>query len=125
MKFHHLAIVNRSEQEATRFYRHFLMLPLLYDFMVPAEQAGRLFSVNSEIKVLVFGAGEIKIEVFIMPEYPHISPPVPHFCFMADDPEKILGRAGQFEVQTIRGIDGKPVYLKDYSGNFIELKKSE
>jgi catechol 2,3-dioxygenase-like lactoylglutathione lyase family enzyme len=117
-------MVNRTEDEAVRFYQEYLGLEKIRDFVVGQELAMQLFSLSQEIKVLVFGKDDVKIEIFIIPDYTPPSPRIGHFCLYIDRFSELIERSKVSGVTVIRGShQDKTVYfLKDFSDNMIEIK---
>ncbi|MCK5426458.1 MAG: VOC family protein [Thermodesulfovibrionia bacterium] len=125
MFLNHIGIVNKNEEQALRFYRDFLGLELTKDSVVPRELSQQLFSFSNDIKLLVFEKNNIKVDVFIHPEHRLPEPNFTHLGFILDNFEEILKKASQAGVELIVGTHKeKTVYfIKDFSGNFIEIKK--
>jgi catechol 2,3-dioxygenase-like lactoylglutathione lyase family enzyme len=121
----HVGIVNKDEGSADHFYRDLLGLEKIRESSVSAELAEQLFSFRKEIKMLVYGKEELKVEIFIIPGFSLPSPPVPHFCLMVPDRPGLLEKAkgeGLKVIAAERG--GRTVYfVEDFSGNRIELKQ--
>ena len=124
MLFDHVGIMNDDEERAVRFYKGILGLEMIRESSVPPELARQLFSLDREIKMLVFGKEDMKVEIFIVPGLSLSCPPVPHFCLQAADPGALLEKAKKEGVKVIsaeRG--GRPVhFIEDFSGNRIEIK---
>jgi|MudIll2142460700_1097286.scaffolds.fasta_scaffold99239_1 catechol 2,3-dioxygenase-like lactoylglutathione lyase family enzyme len=124
MIFDHVGIMNEDEEGAVRFYRGVLGLEKIRESLVSHELARQLFSLDREIKMLVFGKEDIKVEIFIIPGLSLPYPSVPHFCLQAPDPDALLEKAkkeGANVISAERG--GRPVhFVEDFSGNRIELK---
>ena len=127
MLLDHVGIVNRDEGDALRFYRDLLGLGRIKESSVSPELAEKLFSVNEEIRMLVYGKENLKVEIFIVPVFTPPSPSVPHFCIQLTDLRGFLTRAKGEGVRVIaaeRG--GRTVYFaEDFSGNRIELKQQD
>lgn len=125
MLLNHVGIVNKSEEEALRFYRDFLGLEKTREFLVSPELAAQLFSFSREVKVLVFEKEEVKFEVFIRPDFRKPHPDFSHACCMVDNLAEVIEEAPKAGVELITGQHGdKTVYfLKDFSGNLIEIKQ--
>jgi catechol 2,3-dioxygenase-like lactoylglutathione lyase family enzyme len=125
MLLDHVGIMNEDEGGANRFYRDLLGLELIKESSVSPELAARLFSFGKEIKMLVYGKEDLKVEVFIVPGFTRPSPSVAHFCVRLPDLDGFLERAKNEGVAVIsaeRG--GRTVYFaEDFSGNRIELKQ--
>ena len=124
MVLNHIGIVNESEETAKRFYADFLGLEKTREFVVATELSEQLFSVSREIKVLVFESQGIKIEVFICPECRPPSPELRHIGFLVGDLPAIQEKARRTGVEVIEGRAGEKIvhFLKDFSGNLIEIK---
>ncbi len=126
MLLNHVGIINESEEKAVRFYHDFLGLEKTREFVVSTKLSEQLFSVSHEIKVLVFERDSIKLEVFICPEYSRQpSPDYGHIGLLVDDLQAIKEKAQKTGVELIVGrTEEKTVYfLKDLSGNLIEIKQ--
>ncbi len=125
MQLNHIGIINKSEEDAVRFYRDFLGFELTRKSVVPAELSEQLFSVPGDINMLVFEKDGIKIEVFIYPEYAPSGPDINHIGFLLDNFPEIADNAPQAGVKLIIGkTKDKTVYfIKDFSGNLIEIKQ--
>jgi len=125
MVLDHVGIVNEDEGSAVRFYRDLLGLGKIKESSVSPELAQKLFFINKEIKMLVYGKENLKVEIFIIPGFSPPSPSVPHFCIQMPDLPGFLERAKGEGVRVItadRG--GRTVYfVEDFSGNRIELKQ--
>lgn len=123
MLLNHVGIANESEEKAVRFYHGLLGLEKTREFVVSTKLSEQLFSVSREIKVLVFERAGIKLEVFICPECKPPSPDYSHIGFLLDDFDAIKEKAQQMGLLITGSTDKKTVYfLKDFSGNLIEIK---
>ncbi len=125
MLLSHVGIINDSEDKAVRFYHGLLGFEKIREFVVSTKLSEQLFSVVQEIKVLVFERDGIKLEVFIYPECRHPFPDFNHIGLLLDDFHAIKEKAQQTGVELIVGrTEEKTVYfLKDFSGNLIEIKQ--
>lgn len=124
MELNHIGITNKSAGQAMQFYRDFLGLEKTREILLAPELSEQLFSLSQEIKVLVFEKSGIKIEVFIS-DFQHANPNFTHFGIMLDNFSEIIEKAQRSHVNLIIGkYKEKTVYfLKDYSGNLIEIKQ--
>lgn len=123
MLLNHVGIVNESEEKAVRFYHGLLGFEKTREFVVSKKLSEQLFSVSQEIKVLVFERDGIKLEVFICPGCKQPSPDYSHIGFLLDDFHAIKENAQQMGILITGSTDEKTVYfLKDFSGNLIEIK---
>ncbi len=124
MELNHVGIINKSEEQALKFYHEFLGLKKTKEMLLVQELSEQLFSVSKEIKVMVFENEGLKIEIFIsdfQPENPNFT----HFGIMVDSLPEITERARQFNADLIIGKhkDKTVYFLKDFSGNIIEVKQ--
>jgi catechol 2,3-dioxygenase-like lactoylglutathione lyase family enzyme len=124
MELDHIGIINKSEEDALRFYTGLLGLEKIRESMLPPELSQQLFSLAMEIKMLVFGKDSLKIEVFLISGFVSPFPRIPHFCIQVRDFPGFLARGREAGVKIIIGKrPGKAVYfVEDLSGNRIELK---
>ncbi|MFQ5962807.1 MAG: VOC family protein [Candidatus Scalinduaceae bacterium] len=124
MKLNHIGIINKSEEQALPFYKDFLGLEKTKEIILSPELSEQLFSLSQEVKVLVFENDGIKIEVFIS-DFQLAHPNFTHFGIMVDNFSEITEKAKRSNVDLIIGKHKeKTVYfLKDFSGNLIEVKQ--
>ncbi|MBM4055580.1 MAG: hypothetical protein FJ264_13155 [Planctomycetes bacterium] len=124
MELNHVGIVNRNENQALKFYRDFLGIEKTREILLAPELSNQLFSVSQEIKILVFEKPGIKLEVFLL-DFQHATPNIIHFGMMIDSYQELAEKAKRFNVEIIIGKHKeKTVYfLKDFSGNLIEIKQ--
>lgn len=125
MILNHAGIINKSEEHAVKFYVDFLGLEKTREFTLPSDLSGQLFSFSMDIKILVFEKDGIKLEVFISPEFDPASPDYGHIGLFVDDISEIIEKAPQAGVELITGKTGEKTvhFLRDFSGNLIEIKQ--
>ena len=124
MELNHLGVTNKSAEQAIQFYQDFLGLEKTRESLLPPELSEQLFSLSQEIKVLVFEKPGIKIEVFIS-DFQHANPNFTHFGIMLDNLAEVTEKAQRSHVDLIIGKhkDKTVYFLKDFSGNLIEIKQ--
>jgi catechol 2,3-dioxygenase-like lactoylglutathione lyase family enzyme len=122
----HVGVINKNEEEAILFYQGFLGLDKIRDFIVSSELSHQLFGISQEIKVLVFVKETVKIEVFIYPEFSVAAPNIAHAGFFIDNLADLIDKARGKGIEVISGDhSGRTVYfVKDFSGNLIEIKQN-
>jgi extradiol dioxygenase family protein len=125
MFLNHVALVNATEEQAGKFYGEFLELEKTREYTVPSELAQQLFSLNWDIKAVVYEKDSIRFEIFIDPDSIPATSEIRHIALFVDDLSAFLERAVRFQVEHIIGrIPEKMVhFIKDYSGNMIEVKQ--
>lgn len=124
MLLNHVGITNRSEEQALRFYGDLLGLEKTKEILLAPELSEQIFAVSKEIKILVFEAQGIKVEVFIS-DFKEALPDFAHFGIFIDNLSELIEKAKRSDVEFIVGTHKeKTVYfLKDFSGNLIEIKQ--
>jgi catechol 2,3-dioxygenase-like lactoylglutathione lyase family enzyme len=124
MLLNHVGIINRNEDQASRFYGDFLGLELTKEALLAPELSEQLFSVSQEIKMMVFEDEGIKVEVFIT-DFKPAGTDIAHFGIFIDNLSEITEKARESGVELITGKHKeKTVYfLRDFSGNLIEIKQ--
>jgi catechol 2,3-dioxygenase-like lactoylglutathione lyase family enzyme len=124
MQLNHTGIISKTEDMAVRFYQNFLGMEKTREYTVTPELANQLFSVFLEMKVVTFSKDDVKVEIFICPEYVLPAPNISHFCLHLESFPEILETAQKAGVELITGQKGdkKVYFLKDFSGNMIEIK---
>lgn len=124
MELNHIGITNKNEKQALQFYQDFLGLEKTREILLPPELSEQLFSLSQEIKVLVFEKPGIKIEVFIS-DFQHANPNFTHFGIMLDNFAEVTEKVQRSHVDLVVGKhkDKTVYFLKDYSGNLIEIKQ--
>jgi catechol 2,3-dioxygenase-like lactoylglutathione lyase family enzyme len=126
MLLDHVGIVNRDGKEAVRFYRDLLGLDAIKESSVSPELSRKLFSIDQEITMLVYGRGNLKVEVFILPGFSAPLPVVPHFGLQVEDFSGLLERVKGAGVKVISAERGGRIvhFIEDFSGNRIEVKQT-
>ncbi len=125
MVLDHVAIVNKDGDEAERFYLDFLGLDKIKESSVVPELSRKLFSVDADIKMLVYGKADFKVEVFIFPGFNPSPPCMAHFCIQTPDLSGLLERAKKARVKVISAERGGRTvhFIEDFSANRIEVKE--
>ncbi len=125
MLLNHVGIFNKYEQDALRFYRDFLEFELTREFTLSSVLSEQLFALDQDIKMMVFEKDGTKLEVFICPECKQPSPDLNHMGFLLDNLQEFTEKAAQAGVEHIIGqaADKTVHFIKDFSGNLIEIKQ--
>ncbi len=125
MLLNHVALVNATEEQADKFYGEFLELKKSREYTVPAGLSLQLFNLRSDINAVVYEKDSIRFEIFIYPDVIPATSEIRHSALFVDNLSAFLDRAGRFQVEHIIGtIPEKTVhFIKDYSGNMIEVKQ--
>ena len=126
MDLNHVGLINLNEAHAELFYGEVLGFRKTRDFNLPVDLSEQLFDQSREIKILVFERDGIKLEVFICPECKqHLQPDFSHLGLYIDNLDELLKKASHAGVEHIMGkTNEKSVhFVKDFSGNLIEIKQ--
>ncbi|MEW6599704.1 MAG: VOC family protein [Nitrospirota bacterium] len=125
MLLNHVGLTNKSEEDAVLFYRDFLGFELTRKSVVTKTLSEQLFSVQGDLGMLVFEKDGIKIEVFISPAYTLPAPDINHIGLLLNNFWEVVEKAPQAGVKVIIGKSkDKTVYfIRDFSGNLIEIKQ--
>jgi catechol 2,3-dioxygenase-like lactoylglutathione lyase family enzyme len=126
MLFHHVANINKNEKDALAFYQDFLGLKKVREYTVSPQLGEQLFSLSREMNVITFEKENVRIEIFICPDFNLPSPNIPHFALHFENFNEFLDNAKKAQVPIITGMkkDKKVYFIKDYSGNLIEVKQA-
>jgi methylmalonyl-CoA/ethylmalonyl-CoA epimerase len=125
MLLNHVGVINTKREDALRFYRDFLGLGLTREMIVSKELSVQLFAVAKEIPMMVFEKDGVKIEVFIYPENQRPFPDIKHIGLSLENFSEVIEKAPGAGIERITGkTKDKTVYfIKDLSGNLIEIKQ--
>jgi methylmalonyl-CoA/ethylmalonyl-CoA epimerase len=125
MLLNHVGVINKSREDALRFYKDFLGLDLTREATVLKEMSVQLFAVAEDIPMMVFEKDGIKIEVFIYPESKQPVPDIKHIGLSLENLSEVIKKAPEAGIELITGkTKDKTVYfIKDPSGNLIEIKQ--
>lgn len=124
MLLNHVGVANRTVDQAVSFYGEFLGLEKTKETVLASELTEQLFSVREETRMLVFEGEGTKVEVFITDSGP-ASYGYDHFGLYIESLEDIRVKAEHAGVEFIEGRYGEKIvcFLKDFSGNLIEIKQ--
>ena len=125
MELNHVGIFNTSAEHAERFYGGFLGLEKIKEGLLPADLAAQLFNINHDVEMMVYGRDGLNVEIFICPECSHQSPDISHIGLYLDNLNAVIEDAGKNNVEHLIGQtkDKTVHFLKDFSGNLIEIKQ--
>jgi len=125
MLLNHVGVINTKREDAVRFYKDFLGFDLTREVSVSRDLSQQLFAVAMDIPMMVFEKDAVKIEVFIYPESKQPSPDIKHFGLLLENFSEVIEKAPGVGIELITGkTKDKTVYfIKDLSGNLIEVKQ--
>lgn len=125
MRLHHAAVVCGSRETAERFYRGVLGLNLLKTSRLSLELSEKIFQKRQECEFLLFGNGEVVIEVFIDGQASERTASFEHLCLEVAEREAFMDRcrAADLKVNLIPKGESLLAFLEDYDGNLFEIKE--
>jgi catechol 2,3-dioxygenase-like lactoylglutathione lyase family enzyme len=126
MRLNHVALVCSSEQSADDFYEGILGLTRIKSFVLSKDLARRIFGIDREYGVLVYGNDRFTAEVFLAASAPGRETSFEHICLEVKDREEFVKRceAVHVEVNRIPKGDALLTFVKDFDGNLFEIKES-
>jgi len=127
MNLNHVALAVSSKENAEHFFGRLLGLEVIRTQKIPADLSRRLFDVDAEYSVILYGNEDFRVEVFI----PHKGAPGPqpgpvaHLCLELTEREAWLDRAAASGLEVRRAQKGESlvVFVKDFDGNLYEIKE--
>lgn len=123
MNIEHIAITVENHDEIIHFYRDFLGMKQVRDFILDKNMAQKIFGINNHIPVFLMKKGELVFEIFINKKNPNLV--INHICFSVNNRGDLIKNAQGKGYQTII-IEREQydlVFIKDKSGNIFEIKE--
>ena len=126
MILNHVALVCSFEQRADDFYEGVLGLKKIKSFVLSKDLAYRIFGIESEPRVVVYGNDHFTAEVFIDDRLAERSKSFEHLCLEVKDREEFVAKceAKHVEVNRVPKGDALLTFVKDYDGNLFEIKEA-
>lgn len=123
-KINHIALWNKCEKNAYKFYQDILGFEFLYDFHSTPIVAGQIFAIKEPMNILVFGNKAVKVEIFVNDKLEYNQHPINHTCFDVEDIQGLLEKIKEFKLpqKVIRRNNHDIVFIKDFDGNLFEIK---
>ena len=121
----HIGLCVSGEDNARRFFEELFGLERIKEFEVGPELISNLFGQERPMRILVYRAGPVDIEVFLAP--PAAAPGFAHVCLSVSDRDGLLYRAREMGLGTnthTKPDGGEIVFLSDFDGNLYEIKEN-
>jgi catechol 2,3-dioxygenase-like lactoylglutathione lyase family enzyme len=124
MKLNHVALVARSQENADRFYEGILKLTKIKTSMLTSDLAMKIFGLNVECPLILYGNDAFAIEVFVTDRILPNSSPVVHICLQVEDREAFIidCQSAGVEILLIPRGDAALCFVRDFDGNLFEIK---
>ena len=126
MRLNHVALVGSSERRADDFYEGILGLRKIKSFVLSMDLAHRIFGIEREHRVVVYGNDRFTAEIFIDDRSPERDTSFEHICLEVKEREEFVKKceAMHVEVNRVPKGDALLVFVKDYDGNLFEIKEA-
>jgi catechol 2,3-dioxygenase-like lactoylglutathione lyase family enzyme len=125
MKLNHVALVCSSEENANDFYGGILGLERMRTSVLPRDLAQRIFGIDRECQMLVYGNDGFTAEVFVGADLPRGEARFEHICLEVEDIEAFVAECAAQQVSVNRVLKGERLltFVKDFDGNLFEIKE--
>jgi catechol 2,3-dioxygenase-like lactoylglutathione lyase family enzyme len=125
MRISHVALASSSEEKADRFYQDILGLKKTRTVTLPASIMKSIFGLDEECRKADYENGEIRFEIFFTGQKGPRTIRPDHVCLDVNNLEAFLKKCEAMNVEIIRVAKGESIviFIKDYDGNFFEIKE--
>lgn len=125
MRLNHVALVCNSEQSADDFYQGILGLRRIRSSVLSQDLARRIFGIDRECQMLVYGNDRFIVEVFVAADSPGRAASFEHVCLEVEDVEEFVKscEARGVTVNRVPKGDRLLTFVKDFDGNLFEIKE--
>jgi len=126
MILNHAAIMCSSEEKAEMFYKGIFEMEKIKEFIVQKDLAKRVFSIDKELKAIVYSRNKARIEIFIIENVQVMRSHLPHLCIEVEDREDLIKKCMQKKAEVIKipKEDSYFLFIRDFDGNLFEIKQS-
>jgi len=125
MKLNHVALLCSSEQKADHFYQDILGLRKMKSSVLPAELSRKIFGVDLECPLLLYGNDQMMVEVFLADPPDERGPKFDHICLELEDREAFMKKCqgSNVAVNLVPKEDRLLLFVQDDDGNLFEIKE--
>jgi catechol 2,3-dioxygenase-like lactoylglutathione lyase family enzyme len=125
MRLNHVALVCSSEQRADDFYQGILGLRKIKSSVLPGDLARRIFGIDRECQMLVYGNDQLIAELFIAADSSGGAAGFEHLCLEVEDVEAFVRKCEARHVTLNRVPKGDRLltFVQDFDGNLFEIKE--
>jgi catechol 2,3-dioxygenase-like lactoylglutathione lyase family enzyme len=123
MKLEHIALAVTNASEINDFYKGFLGMEEVRNFVLKEELSQKIFGIQKETPIALLQKDDLILEVFLLEE--SLKKGYNHICIAVADREEMVKTAVQnhYEVIRIERDFSDLVFIKDHSGNIFEIKE--
>lgn len=123
--FSHIALPLNVAEDIVGFYSEILGFTEQYRFEISDAIADIIFGIHKPIVVTVVENNGLQLELFLI-EGAGIVHNISHFCLNVPDVYSIceMAKESGYSAEVIERPSGKIAFLKDLSGNLVEIKEN-
>jgi catechol 2,3-dioxygenase-like lactoylglutathione lyase family enzyme len=124
MRVKHVALTCSSEETSDQFYGQLLGLKKVRSKILSSELSSEIFNVEQEFKIVDYQNENMNFEIFVSNQQTSNSKKVEHICLEVDDFDLFLEKCNEIGVHILRIPKGNSfiTFIKDFDGNFFEIK---
>jgi catechol 2,3-dioxygenase-like lactoylglutathione lyase family enzyme len=125
IKLNHVALCCSSEKRADGFYQGILGLDRIKTSVLSAELADRLFGLEMECPLLLYGNDQFQVEVFLTDPPQTSRPGFAHTCLEVHDRDAFIKKCEAMNVviNLVPKSDRLLLFVQDEDGNLFEIKE--
>ena len=124
MKLHHAAVAARTEENADTFFQGLLGLGRIKASTLQADLASRIFGIDCECGLLLYGNEDFAVEVIVTDPLPEQKETFTHLCLEVEEREKFIERcrSAGLEIRLVPKGESLLCFIRDLDGNLYEIK---
>lgn len=125
MRLHHAAVAARTEKNADIFFQGLLGLSRIKASTLKRELASRIFGIDAECGLLLYGNEDFHIEVIVPDPFPEQKETFSHLCLEVAEREKFIERCRSvgLEIRLVPKGESLLFFIQDLDGNLYEIKE--
>ena len=122
---HHIALQHNNRKQAEIFFNKILKLPLKKTFTISKELSNKIFKINEEVTVVVYGNKDACFEVFIVKKQTKYR--FEHTCIEINDKKEFIKKCNEYNIKPFYVKKGAKtlLFIKDFAGNLFEIKEKQ
>ena len=124
MNLEHVALNIADLKEIESFYCEILGMSEIRHFVLDKNPGREIFGIEKETTVFQLKKNEIVLEIFLIPK--RFEYGFSHLCISISNREEIANKADQngYSCMRLKRGNSDMIFIKDKSGNIIELKQN-
>ena len=124
MKLLHAAVGASTEENADTFFEDLVGLSKIKASVLNRELANRLFHIDAECGLMLYGNEDFAVEVIVTDPLPGQRRTVSHICLEVEDRDRFIERCRSkgLEINLVPKGDALLCFIKDFDGNLYEIK---